>query len=357
MCEEYLLNEEEEPIKPESCNKSQQIVVLQKPKQRKKYTEESTTSITDEEIRDFFDLSCKMCDDTVKLSTFDELKSHMVNSHQTAAFVECCGKRFRSRYNLAFHLQVHRNPGLVTCQLCNKQLRDLYSLEYHNKRYHLNAIQCEICSKNFGSFQKLEQHKILHLPAEEKEKFKIHVCTDCPKRFLTKVELELHTRAMHRDKTGTEIICEICGKTFARRDHLKYHSRIHTDAERVECDVCHAKLANKDVLRAHMRRNHVQAGTFVCSECGKESFNLHAHKGHIQRVHTDQNVFKCEYCEKAFKTKLRWREHTAQHTGVALYSCQFCDRTSNSNANMYNHKKIHHPKELAALKAQKTKLK
>ena len=48
-------------------------------------------------------------------------------------------------------------------------------------------------------------------------------------------------------------VCEHCGKTFASKDSLSKHRKIHTSEKRFKCDVCHKAFLRSAALELHKR--------------------------------------------------------------------------------------------------------
>ena len=59
--------------------------------------------------------------------------------------------------------------------------------------------------------------------------------------------------------------CQLCLKTFKRKDHLANHERTHTEERPFQCEICNKAFARKDNLDKH-RRIHEKH-----FECDKDS--------------------------------------------------------------------------------------
>ena len=63
--------------------------------------------------------------------------------------------------------------------------------------------------------------------------------------------------------------CNICEKTFTRKNHMKCHVQMHRPSE-IPCPQCNHILGNKNSLRRHLRNSHT-SDKFTCEWCGKKS--------------------------------------------------------------------------------------
>lgn len=80
-------------------------------------------------------------------------------------------------------------------------------------------------------------------------------------------------------------VCEVCGKSFTRKDVLKVHMLIHSDSRDFQCEVCGLSFRSKFHLQRHMN-THLEKVDVVCDFCGQvfhrlDAFNLHLKKAHI----------------------------------------------------------------------------
>jgi hypothetical protein len=54
-------------------------------------------------------------------------------------------------------------------------------------------------------------------------------------------------------------VCQTCGRSFARLEHLKRHERSHTKEKPFECPECTRCFARRDLLLRHQQKLHMTA--------------------------------------------------------------------------------------------------
>lgn len=55
-------------------------------------------------------------------------------------------------------------------------------------------------------------------------------------------------------------MCETCGKSFASKEYLKHHNRIHTGSKPFKCEVCFRTFAQRNSLYQHIKVHTGMAG-------------------------------------------------------------------------------------------------
>lgn len=82
--------------------------------------------------------------------------------------------------------------------------------------------------------------------------------------------------------------CEICGKSFTRKEHFTNHIMWHTGETPHRCDFCSKTFTRKEHLLNHVRQ------------------------------HTGESPHRCRFCAKSFTRKEHLVNHVRQHTGKCI---------------------------------------
>ncbi|XP_058832115.1 transcription factor grauzone-like [Topomyia yanbarensis] len=308
--------------------------------------EQRTNRSNDEnrKILEFYEMNCEFCSETV--STFGRLQTHCRNVHNKRAGVKCCDRIFYVKSRIIEHINSHQNPKRYHCAICNRYYHSKDYLELHNVKMHSNTVEkpfdCEKCDKSFHQQGLLNAHLKTHIQVE---------CSVCHRMLANIYNLKMH---MLRHSDNVKHICDTCGKEFRCKESIERHIKRHmgiNPVERLQCHICSRWITGKRNLKLHMRTVHCDKNQeFSCDICYQKYRNERSLSVHKGRVHVEKK-FECEFCGKKFKRSINWKEHRASHTGETLYSCDVCGMTSNSNGNLYSHKKNKHPDEW--LKAKK----
>ena len=117
--------------------------------------------------------------------------------------------------------------------------------------------------------------------------------------------------------------------------------RNRKDSKMFICPIkdCKKSYALKNILLAHLRI-HYGIKPFVCTYCNK-SFNEKGNlKTHI-RIHTGERPFKCKKCQKGFKALGQLKDHLISHTGYKPFQCPHCKKYYRRKEILKNHIIIH----------------
>nr|XP_031540344.1 transcription factor IIIA [Vicugna pacos] len=257
---------------------------------------------------------CSFPDCSANYNKAWKLDAHLCKHTGERPFVcshEGCGKAFVRDYHLSRHALVHtgEKPFVCAASGCDQKFNTKSNLKKHFERKHENqqkqyVCRFEGCEKAFKKHQQLKSHQCQHTreplfrcthegcgkhfssPSSLKRHGKVHEGYVCQKEcsFVAKTWTELlkHMRETHKE----EITCDVCQKTFKRRDYLKQHMKTHAperDVYRCPREGCGRTYTTVFNLQSHILSFHEERRPFVCGNAGcgktfamKQSLTRHA---------------------------------------------------------------------------------
>ncbi|CAH1111530.1 unnamed protein product [Psylliodes chrysocephalus] len=307
---------------------------------------------------------CEICSRTLK--TRKTLLAHIKN-HSLLKTPKCkvCSIQFKNKLELKLHMLVHKGRKPLKCDICSKEFLCKSFLDIHY-RFHSGdkPFQCEICSKQFLVKSLLDHHMFVH------KGIKPFKCQTCDKEFTHKPSFDRHVKKHQRpDFYSVEVKtecdnglivyetqhvpfveprpyeCQLCSKTYRRKQELKKHMRNHTGERPYECHICQKRFTLKPVLQVHMKV-HSGEKPYSCDVC----FNKFSQKKNLSdhmRSHTGERPFKCQFCSKDFFYMKNLKEHVLRHTGEKPFKCDTCNAEFAASRYLKKHSKIHTKKELS----------
>ncbi|XP_044127873.1 zinc finger and BTB domain-containing protein 1 [Bufo gargarizans] len=133
--------------------------------------------------------------------------------------------------------------------------------------------------------------------------------------------------------------CDICGKGFFQRCHLREHYTVHTKEKQFSCQICGKQFLRERQLRLH-NDMHTGMARYVCSLCDQGNFRKHDHVRHmISHLAAGETI--CQVCFQIFPSN----ELLEQHMDIHLYTCGVCGAKFNLRKDMRAHYNSKHFKK------------
>ncbi len=136
--------------------------------------------------------------------------------------------------------------------------------------------------------------------------------------------------------------CNLCVKTFTRKESLQYHFFSHTGEKPFKCSLCAASFRAKPTLRNHLRTVH---------NYNQERPTM---KIPVEKQQQESNAATCALCSKRFKTKFRLNIHMHSQHGDLPFECSVCLKKFPIISRLEVHMRLH-TSETASTDLQKIK--
>ncbi|XP_055296408.1 zinc finger protein 595-like [Sitodiplosis mosellana] len=164
-------------------------------------------------------------------------------------------------------------------------------------------------------------------------------------------------------KRGGRHICNICGKTCARKDSLQGHKIRKHSTNTYFCKICchifdteNQLIQHKTVCESKKKQRHEfrklkdKNASYECYLCRKESPNHAALSAHTRLSHTNRHKFKCETCGMHFVTKPMLQVHQQRRHIESLknrrFVCSICGKSLNRMHSLKKHMSRHNEENL-----------
>lgn len=230
---------------------------------------------------------CKACQKI--FPTAIQLKEHNIRPYSCTT----CEASFSVLGNLKTHESSHAKTKIS--HLIQREGTSIKHEDYV-QTYEREHIACPKCDLSFTSQQTLETHNLSH------HNKAVYEDLPCDKIF------DVSNVKRKRKRTHKITTCMTCYKSFASKDTLKIHQRIHTGEMPYSCSNCDKSFKSQGAIHVHLR-THTKERPYACSICDFSFSQSGQLKVHIQRRHNGDRKHKCNQCNMTFYKRTSRKSH------------------------------------------------
>ncbi|CAH0398016.1 unnamed protein product [Chilo suppressalis] len=307
----------------------------------------------------------------------EKLELHLCMHHKEYRFLcGICGTGLKRKEHLDRHTMEHQQVRPHVCQTCGKGFKRKEHLNIHQSIHKEDKTQvCSLCDRSFHRKDHLQKHLQTHsklfleqnmYPVAEQEllEIKCEIMDEYEKLDASVDEMECASEDLDSSDAFSEsadvktpdayndkpYVCEICSKSYKRKDHLKIHSWTHLTKDKI-CTECGKGFHQEDHLRAHMRvciqvhMKQYQGNQTEEGMVGSEEYDpmlaqdLLVERRSFQDLHLRPH--ECPICHRRFKRKQHLKVHAKVHLNAKKMDhsiwCSMCGQEFKSNGEFEGH--------------------
>lgn len=188
---------------------------------------------------------------------------------------------------------------------------------------------CHICGKEFAFFKILVRHiRDTHVVTEI-------VCDLCGKTFVRNAAYMMHKEYAH----GPGFTCKECGKDFCSSFKLKSHVAKEHEGFKFKCPECPTEFPSPYQRKKHMITTHstASASSFPCPNCEKLFICASHRHYHVRKVHLKERNAKCPICQEEVFDRHRLKLHMTKHLRERNHVCDICGKKYQWKKNFKQH--------------------
>ncbi|KAM4690825.1 zinc finger and BTB domain-containing protein 1 [Rhinophrynus dorsalis] len=290
---------------------------------------------------------CELCGLTI---TEEDLSAHYLSKHiESICACGKCGQILVKGRQLQEHAQRCGEPQeLIVTEMTNNKQRVHFGDSTEEPSTAGDVLVEMWDDLNDGAFPRNEIAK--------RQMYKHSACPfrcpNCGQRFKSEnLVVEHMSQCLEHDVYRSSVsdenerdhrrkhFCDICGKGFYQRCHLREHYTVHTKEKQFVCQTCGKQFLRERQLRLH-NDMHTGMARYVCSLCEQGNFRKHDHVRHmISHLAAGETI--CQVCFQIFPSN----DLLEQHMDIHLYTCGVCGAKFNLRKDMRLHYNSKHFKK------------
>jgi len=198
-------------------------------------------------------------------------------------------------------------------------------------------FECAVCPFIAPTAKDISSHKA----KEHREKPRV-VCEECGKDFARKYELHAHVRTIHLGIRDAH--CPHCDYVASEKGRIKKHVQtVHLNIRGYRCPYCKYAAKNKSGLDNHVNAIHLKLKKHQCPYCDYSAVQSGQIQTHVNMKHSNTKPFKCDMCAYRASDKSLLRRHVNQkHLKVKNHICSECGYGSVSKTQLDAHYRKKH---------------
>ncbi|KOC63961.1 Zinc finger protein 497 [Habropoda laboriosa] len=134
----------------------------------------------------------------------------------------------------------------------------------------------------------------------------MHFCEDCMEEFPTN-----KAKRNHNVICIKKLLCKYCDMMLDSKGKKRQHEQKHCDSLYGQlCDICGEKFKHQGTLDQHVKTQHMSwEKIYQCPKCPKKFAFKQKLSFHLKSVHTTLRAYLCEDCGADFKNPASLRHH------------------------------------------------
>lgn len=280
-----------------------------------------------------------------------------------------CDKNFLKPSDLDRHIRTHTNERIFECTKanCKKAFKLKDTLNRHLATHEDKNFTCIVCSSTYMSKKTLQNHmrvhrhisfellqtaQPLHVPASDVIVEEIYEeITDNNSIPLSDLLCDVNTSFLSLNSSATEInhveiesfeMMKKIEEVQAVDESIVVEQKIPTKNKLV-CETCGKSFAKPIDLRRHCDAVHEKKRPFKCfnEDCGK-SFSLKCTRDRHQETHKNhRKLVTCKFCFKVLSSQSSLEFHMRIHENLKPHKCSECTLMFRTPGNLKSHLKVH----------------